>query len=864
MRPKTLLTSLSVAALAGSLGVPLAHAQGDDMELLEEVVTVGSRVAPRSATQSPVPVDVINADELAKSGSSDMLELLKGTIPSFNVLQQPISDAASIIRPVNLRGLASDSTLILVNGKRRHRSSVIVFQGGGLNKGAQGPDISVIPSIALKQVEVLRDGAAAQYGSDAIAGVMNFVLKDDAEGGTVEVKYGQYGEGDGETTTVAANFGMPLTSNGFVNASLQWNEQADTVRSSASYRDLDLIADGVENVPSPSMIWGSPKIEDDISAFVNVGLELGNDAEAYLFANHATRTADGGFYFRPPNGRQGVYTWDADDSGPLPTNRLIANLDGNCNLTTGPAGTGNPDTDPLLQAIIDSDSCWAVNEMYSGGYTPRFVGKVTDSALTAGTKGTFSGGFMDEWGYDFSFGIGRSQSEFGLNNTLNPSMGPDSPQNFDTGSYIQQEKTFNIDFSRVFGDTSVAAGWEWREDSFQIIAGETASWKAGPYSQLENVISGDPDPNNSLAVFTVGAHGFPGFHADSAGTYTRNNFALYGDVEHQVTESLLVGGALRYESFSDFGDTTNYKLTFNWSLMDELAIRGSVGTGFRAPTMGQSNVVNTQTTNIEGFGLMNVATLDPLHPVSVALGGQALTPEESESVTLGLVATLGEVDLTVDFYQIEVTDRITVTDSKFLDDATRATLPSDMPAADLIGTLTHFNFFTNDFDTTTQGVDVVATYSTDLFGGSADFTAAYNYNETQVDDYTITSDWDVQRLEEELPNHRATLTWGQYWGDFSGFLRANYYGEYLAIHADDPGDAIKGDAAITLDLEVGYNVTENLSFKLGANNLLDQEPMRYTGGNGNPSPSWSGAWYYETSPFGINGQFWYAKANYSF
>ncbi|BFM12365.1 TonB-dependent receptor [Simiduia litorea] len=856
MRNKPLLTSLSVIALAGSLGAPVTMAQSSDMDLLEEVVTVGSRTKPRSATDSPVPVDVINADELAKSGSSDMLELLKGTIPSFNVLSQPISDAASIIRPVNLRGLPSDSTLVLVNGKRRHRSSVIVFQGGGLNKGAQGPDISVIPSVALKQIEVLRDGAAAQYGSDAIAGVMNFVLKDDAEGGSLEVKYGQYGEGDGDTTTIAANIGMPLTSNGFVNASLQWNQADDTVRSGPSSRDLNLIADGVENVPSPSMIWGSPKIEDDISFFVNAGLELGNDSEAYLFANHATRSADGGFYFRPPNGRQGVFTWDG--------NRLIANVDGNCNLTTGPAGTGNPATDPLLASIIASDSCWAVNELYSGGYTPRFVGKVTDSALTAGTRGTFDGGFMNDWSYDFSAGIGRSESNFGLNNTLNPSMGPDSPTNFDTGSYIQQEKTINIDFSHQFGDTSVAFGTEWREDSFQIVAGETASWKAGRYADLDNVISGDPDPTNTLAVFTVGSHGFPGFHPDSAGSFERNNYALYTDLEHQLTDGLLVGGALRYEEFSDFGDTLNYKLTFNWSLTDDFAFRGSLGTGFRAPTVGQTNVVNSQTTNIEGFGLMNVATLAPSHPVSVALGAKELTPEESESITLGMVAGFGDVDVTIDFYQIEVTDRITVTDSKLLDDATRATLPSDMPAADLVGTLTHFNFFTNDFDTTTKGVDIVATYGTDLLGGSADFSMAYNYNETEVDSYTITSAWDVQRLEEELPNHRGNLTWAQYWGDFSGFLRANYYGEYLAIHADDSSDAITGDAAITLDLEVAYNFNENLTVKAGANNLLDQEPMRYTGANGNPSPSWSGAYYYETSPFGINGSFYYMKASYSF
>ncbi len=276
-------------------------------EKIERIAVVGSRSAPRSVAESPVPIDIIGGDELGKNASSDMLDMLQGAIPSLNVRQQPISDAASFIRPVNLRGLSSDSTLILVNGKRRHRASVIAFQGGGVNDGSQGPDISVIPSAALKQVEVLRDGAAAQYGSDAIAGVMNFVLKDDAEGGSLSVKQGQYFEGDGDTTVIDGNIGMPFTDDGFVNLSFQY-KNADATSRTLQRPDAQGLIDAGNPVANPAQTWGNPEIEDDITLFGNVGLDLGNDKEFYMFGNYSDRTGTGGYYYRNPHKRKGVYT----------------------------------------------------------------------------------------------------------------------------------------------------------------------------------------------------------------------------------------------------------------------------------------------------------------------------------------------------------------------------------------------------------------------------------------------------------------------------------------------------------------------------------------------------------------------------
>ncbi|MDP6198912.1 MAG: TonB-dependent receptor plug domain-containing protein, partial [Porticoccaceae bacterium] len=269
--------------------------------LLEEVVIVGSRGAPRTVTDSSVPVDVLSADELNKAGNNDVLEQLKSAIPSLNVHLQPISDAASIVRPANLRGLPSDSTLIMVNGKRRHRASVIAFQGMGLNDGAQGPDISVIPSIALKQVEVLRDGASAQYGSDAIAGVINFVLNDASEGTEFFVKRGQYQAGDGDTTTVAGNIGLPLTDAGFMNISFQMREADPTSRSVQRGDAAKLKVAGNDDVKDPAQIWGSPEIDDDVTFFFNSGLDLGNGSEAYMFGNYSERDVEGGFYYRNPN-----------------------------------------------------------------------------------------------------------------------------------------------------------------------------------------------------------------------------------------------------------------------------------------------------------------------------------------------------------------------------------------------------------------------------------------------------------------------------------------------------------------------------------------------------------------------------------
>ena len=831
-------------------------ANEDTVEDAQTMVIVGSRAAPRSVSDSPVPVDVISSDELSATGSTDMLDMLVGTVPSFNVHANPISDAATLVRPVNLRGLSSDSTLILVNGKRRHRASVIAFQGAGINDGAQGPDISVIPSVALKQVEVLRDGAAAQYGSDAIAGVMNFVLKDSADGGSLSVKQGEFFEGDGATTTFDGNIGMPFTERGFANISFQL-KNADATSRSIQIPGAQAMADaGNTSIQNPAQIWGAPEINDDLTVFANIGLELDSNKEFYMFGNYSDRDVKGGFYWRNPHNRGSIYS---NDGG---ATLLVGDLDGlgtGIDCPTINITTNNVLNNPDYQAIADNSTalgqnCFAVNELYPGGYTPNFGGNINDTSLAAGVRGDIDGGFLDGYSFDISGTVGRNAAAFNIVNTINSSMGMESPRDFELGKYIELEKTFNVDLVNTveFGtsEMNVATGLEWREESFEIVNGDQYSFLAGPLIDQG---------------FNLGSHGFPGFQPSQAGVFSRTNYAAYVDVEAYVTDNLLLGGALRYEDYSTFGDTLNYKLTAQYSISDNFSIRGSTSTGFRAPTVGQENVSNVSTA-LEDGELTDSALLPPTSAFSQVFGAEALDPEESESFAAGIVYENGDFFFTLDYYDIEITDRITQSDRKKLEEADYLALEAlGVANPRSVGTV---SFFTNDFDTKTKGFDIVASYDTALMGGETKFNLAYNYTDTEVTRFSdFTGDFKVKRLEEALPNHRASFTMSQNWENLGMFVRANYYGEYYAVHVDYDRTAKDADAAVTVDAEVNYMVNDRFTFSVGAQNIFDQEAELLDFADpaidSLPNAQWGGK-YYETSPFGFNGGFYYLKLNYTF
>ena len=876
-------TGTLAIAISMALGTVSAYAAEDNNanaeKDVERIAVVGSRGAPRSVNDSPVPIDLIGADELARGGNTNMLELLKGTVPSFNVHENPISDAASLVKPANLRGLSSDSTLILVNGKRRHRASVIAMLGGGINDGAQGPDIGVIPSAALKQVEVLRDGAAAQYGSDAIAGVMNFVLKDDAEGGSLTARYGSYYEGDGESMEVAGNIGMALTDDGFANLSFQYKTSDATSRSVQRPDAQAFIDAGNTAVSSLAQIWGSPEVEDDITIFGNFGLDLGNDREAYMFGNYSERDVRGGFYYRNPHTRGGVYggqyrTVDGniikepnkDDFpdlneawGNAPGTILVGDstgdMSGNCpnDIVAGDNVLDNP---RYVTEVAGNPDCFSFNELLPGGFTPNFGGNIVDTALTMGTRGQID----DSLSYDVSGSIGRNESSYVIYDTVNASIGLDTPRDFNPGKHVQLEKFFNVDLVKEIEVAAfdqplmIAGGYEWHQETFEVTAGDTASFEAGPYTDQG---------------FGIGSNGFPGFKPSAAGSFSRQNWALYLDTEAQVTENLLIGAALRYENYSSFGDTTNFKVMGQYNITDDLSVRGSVSSGFRAPTVGQANYANVQT-SLDGGELVDSALLPATNPIAIQLGAQELTPEESNSYSLGAVWDINGFYFTLDYYNIEVTDRISQSEKYNLTADDRIALnAAGVPNVDSIQQI---SFFTNDFDTTTEGVDFVGNYSTSLFDGDTSFSVAYNYNETTVDKFTdITGAGKVSRLENDLPNHRGTFTVSQSWDTVSMFTRVNYYGEYQGVHVDwvgspdDRGTEINADAKVTVDMEVSYHIDDSFTVSLGAQNIFDTYPneLDFEVNTGAANNSWGGK-YYETSPFGFNGGFYYVKANYTF
>ncbi|MGB5347256.1 MAG: TonB-dependent receptor plug domain-containing protein, partial [Woeseia sp.] len=468
---------------------PVALAQQNRAnEAIEEIITTGTRRAERSAGDSSVPIDVVSGQEFENMGTTDLNDMLRNTVPSYNVTRQAISDAATIVRPATLRGLPPDNSLVLVNGKRRHRSGVIAELGGSLAAGSQGADISAIPALAIKQTEILRDGAAAQYGSDAIAGVMNFVLRDDADGFTAEIRTGEYFEGDGTMYQIGANAGFALGSDGFANVTVQFMEQDETIRSTQRTDAINLIAAGNTQVRQPfAQIWGGPEYRDNYNVFINTGIQLSPTQEVYAFGNVGGRETEGDFFFRNPNSRGGVYTSDFGGTSYraiVDTNirRGDQNVVSNCPALASPGSGGSS---PLNPALVAADAlalaalpanCFVMNQLVPGGYTPRFGGILEDAGIVGGLRGEFQNGMM----YDFSASYGRNAVEFYLANTWNPSNGPDGIVNgelqraFNLGSYIQSETNFNADFvlpikvDGLASDLNFAFGAEYRDEVFSV------------------------------------------------------------------------------------------------------------------------------------------------------------------------------------------------------------------------------------------------------------------------------------------------------------------------------------------------------------------------------------------------------------
>ena len=845
-----------VFGLSALLSVSLAseamaqeEAQEDEEMLegvveVEELVVTGSRAQSRTVTDSPVPIDVIGSEEFAKQGGVDLADLVRNVVPSYNVNTQPISDAGTVVRPPNMRGLAPDHALVLVNGKRRHRAAVIHWLGNGVADGAQGPDLAPIPAIALNRVEVLRDGASAQYGSDAIAGVLNFRLKDRSDGLSIETKVGSFqdGEGilgDGELFSIAGNLGLG-NDNAWANLSLEYGNSGETIRSVQRNDAAGLIAAGNTNVANPAQIWGQPFVRDDLKFFANYGATLSENLDFYGHANYASKETEGGFYFRNPHTRSGVFKGPVlDDGSP---SLLVGDLDGvgqGGECAPVPIIDNKPDQEAWLK-IRDDPNCFSFLKMFPGGFTPRFGGFTTDESILLGLKGFAA----ETLGWSLSASYGRHHADYFIFNTVNASMGPDTPTLFNPGDYIQTDVNLNFDITYPVSDQLfLAAGAERRNEAFEIVEG-----------QIESYLIGQPLASQG---FQPATNGFSGFSKVAAGRWDRTNTALYVEADFEPIDPLVLSVALRSEDFSDFGSTTNYKGAANFALTDDLKLRGSYSTGFRAPTPGQQNAFNITTEfNFEKNDLVNNGTV-PSTSRAVGLvlgldgGGPALKPENSVNLSGGVVVNMGAVSATIDYFNITVEDRLTVSQDFALSDEQKQQL-IDEGLTSAAG-LQEFRFFTNDFDSATNGIDLVVSAPV----GSGMLSLAYNYTSSEVTDHNpdVLDALRLRELEENLPKQRGNLTLTQALSDrWSGLGRASYYGEWY-----DSEDDQTYSGKVLFDLETSISFDEAQSaIAIGVQNILNTYPDEHE-----KAADRTGNKYSQFSPFGFGGAFWYVKYSYS-
>ena len=804
----------------------------------EEVVVVGSRARPRSVTESTVPIDVVPAADIVRQGDSNLANQLRVLLPSFNVNPQEDGDLAAVVRPASLRGLAPDHTLVLVNGKRRHRGAVIAWQGNGVADGAQGADISTIPAIALRQIEVLRDGAAAQYGSDAIAGVLNFLLRDDRSGGSVELRSGTHGAGDGRQYAVAANAGLPLGRNGFANLSLEYGNTASTDRSVQRADAAGLVAAGNRHVENPAQQWGSPEVDDDLKLFANVGHLFANGVQAYGHAGYARRDVLTFFYYRNPNTRGGVFSNDGGRTL-LIGDVLAARGEGSAHCPAVAIANGMPEP-AALAAVSDDPNCFSFQERFPGGFTPRFGGVARDVSVAGGVRGQLAGGVL----WDASVTAGASTADFSIRNTVNASLGPETPTTFDVGLYGQREVGVNLDLSRALNDrVHVAGGVEWRNEQFRIGLGEPESWSQGPYA---------------AQGFSVGSNGTPGFGPIAAGRWNRGNAAVYGDVEFRgAARDWIVGTAARYEHFEDFGGTLSGKLSGRVPLSERLALRGSLGTGFRAPTPGQQNAFNVSTQYVLALDdLVNNGTIPSTSAVAGLRGGRPLSPERSVNLSVGAVTGGGPFTLTADYFRIDLSDRLTLSRSFALEAAeVDGLLAEGITSA---GDLASFRFFTNDLETRTQGLDLVTAWTPSALGGATTVSFLFNYTDTVATDFNpalLNPDRIADRirlLEEALPDTRWTAAIDQAVGRGTLLARVSYYGGWY-----DRRDARRYRGKPTVDLEAAWPLRDAVTLTVGARNVLNTYPDM------NPNADRLGNRYPPSTPFGFNGGFYYTRLGYS-
>ncbi len=800
---------------------------------LDAVQLVGSRSPKRTATDTPVAVDVIDVnDVVTQAGRIEINELLQYAAPSFNANKQSGSDGADHIDPASLRGLGPDQTLVLINGKRRHSSSLVnIF--GTRGRGNTGTDLNAIPTSAIKRIEILRDGAAAQYGSDAIAGVINIVLKDSTDDVTGFISYGAYStNADVDTSAFAdGNYGV-------------WN--TDGFR-------LDTERDGNAIGDDQDFDGGSVK------AGLNYGVPLGKDGgyanftAEYLSKNKTLRPS---FEFRKGFGEAAIdgFNFFGNMAYPVAENTEIYAF----------GGRNYRDTDAF--AFTRNGGARVIPSIYPNGFTPRITSNIIDNSVSVGVRTQLG----DEWKADISNTWGKNSFHYFIKGTLNASLEDASPTDFDAGGHTLSQNTVNIDFSKYFDDVAeglnFAFGAEYRTENFTIFAGEEGSY--GTYDENGILItdpstqnqpidpdSGDPRPG--------GSQGFPGYSPANEVDRSRSNVSLYADAEIDISESFLLSGAARFENYSDFGSTINGKLAARVKASDNINIRGSVSTGFRAPSLVQI-YYNLRFTNFVG-GVALESVLSPNNsPVTAAFGIGPLEEETAINAGLGVTAKFGDFTATVDGYLINIKDRIVLTGNF---DAT------DIPGVEAA------QFFANGADTETLGLDVVLSYKTELGGGTFGATLVGNVNDMEIssvnngnlDEQTFFGERDKAFLLASAPDSKFALNLTYAIDKWNFAVSGTHFSEVELLDFqvfEDPADyggfdnliAAATDtygAKFVTDVAIGYKLCDGLKLNLGANNLLNVYPDQ--------QDDWTEAGgYWDSVQMGFGGAYYYTRLDFNF
>lgn len=861
-------TFLSVLLLWG-LGVAVAgdpepNFDKDAMLSLEELLSmklIGSRRLTAGFTKiSAAPYDIITLNDLSRQSSADLNEALRNLLPSYNVATQPNLDEASFMRPPNLRGLAPDHILVLAYGKRRHRGALLTFLGSGVSDGAQGVDLAAIPTFALKSVQVLRDGAAAQYGSDAIAGILNLEFKDHTDGLALRGENHLSSEGDGEITTFAANYGLTLFGDGYLNATVEISDQNRTERQ-VQRADAARLAVYNDAVPNPAQTWGRPDIYDQVKVLVNAAVPFDNETTLYALSNYARRTVDSVFYYRSPDGADRPSRYSNDGGATLLVGDLLPDNDHPAPVI--PIINGNPLTSPGYELVADSDEFFAWTEVRPGGFTPIFSARVSDASLLLGWRGV-----LETLHIDISAYHGRSEAFLFLQNSVNPSNPNSNPDRaLSPGAFAQSETIFNADIAYPWeiglpSSLVLSGGLEWRVEEIEVSAGEPDSYTPGPLAQQG---------------FRSTVDGYAGIRPEAAGAFSRANWAIFGEAETDLTASWLMGISVRYEDFEDFGDTLNAKLGSAVQINEHLDAHFTASTGFRAPTPGQSHLQRTSTVVFMG-DVIESGILPPTSRAAAALSAvipgapiaQALQPETSENATLGLTYENQDTRITLDYFHIDLTDRISLSpfirthsaDYSAEEQAAIDAVLADLVAAGIPGadTLNSFQFFRNDFDTRTRGIDFNAEVALHFSPVGRTHVGLYgNYTNTKVVE-RATSTLDATRaalLENALPETRWNLAVEHQTRQGYGLVRLRWFDSFTIATDVEAGFDGRYGAKTLLDLGFGLNVGRGLRLQAGIDNLLDTEPDRHP----NP-PQNSGALFPEESPFGFHGRFYHLRLSY--